>query len=285
MTGAIFDAAKYKQTTRQQWQEAAAAWHQWTPLLDEWLGPATERMLDLARVARGERVLDVAAGAGAQSLTAAVRVGPAGSVLATDISPRILEYAAAEAARAGLSNLEVREMDGENPDVGDGSFDVVISRVGLIYFPDRDRALRNLRRTLRPGGRIAAITYSTAEQNGFFSLPVSIIRRRANLGPPLPGQPGPFSLGAPGVIEEAFAKAGFREIRVEKMPAPVWLKTAAECVKFEQESFGALHQMLAGLDEAGRAAAWDEIARSLMKFETPAGFEGPCELLIAVGVA
>lgn len=279
-----FNADQYKATTREQWQVAAEAWHRWSPLLEEWLGPATQRLLDLAQVVRGDKVLDVAAGAGGQTLQAAVRVGPSGRVLATDIAPRILEYAAREAERAGLRNIEVRAMDGENPDVPEGSFDVVISRVGLIYLPNRDTALHNLGRTLRPGGRIAAITYSTAEQNAFFSLPVSIIRRRANLPPPLPGQPGPFSLGAPGVIEEAFAKAGFREVRVERMPAPVRLPSAAECMRFEKESFGALHQMLAGLDDAGREAAWEEIAQSLQKFETPAGFVGPCEMLVAVGV-
>jgi SAM-dependent methyltransferase len=279
-----FDPDRYKQTTREQWQTAAAAWHRWGVLLEEWLGPATTRMLDLAGIARGHRVLDVAAGAGGQTLAAAVRVGPEGRVLATDISPRILEFAAREAARAGLDNIEVCEMDGENPEVPEGSFDAVISRVGLIYFPRRDEALRNLRRALRPGGHLAVITYSTAAQNAFFSLPVSIIRRRANLGPPLPGQPGPFSLGAPGVIEEAFTGAGFRDVRVETMPAPVRLASATECVRFERESFGALHQMLAGLDEEGREAAWAEIGEALRAFEGPEGFVGPCELVVAAGV-
>ena len=82
----------------------------------------------------------------------------------------------------------------------------MISRVGLIYFPDRQAALAGMRRALKSGGRVAAIVYSTADRNGFFSIPVGIIRRRANLPPPLPGQPGPFSLGAPGVLEDAFPR-------------------------------------------------------------------------------
>ena len=101
-------------------------------------------------------------------------------------------------------------MDGENLELPDGSVDAVVSRVGLIYFPDQHRALTEMRRVLVPGGRVAAIVYSTPENNRFFSLPVSIIRRRANLGPPLPGQPGPFSLGAPGVLAAAYERAGFR---------------------------------------------------------------------------
>ena len=86
MTTTTFDPVAYKQTTTQQWQEAAAAWHRWGPTLEEWLGEATELMLDLARIREGSRLLDVAAGAGGQTLAAARRVGSSGSVLATDIS-------------------------------------------------------------------------------------------------------------------------------------------------------------------------------------------------------
>jgi ubiquinone/menaquinone biosynthesis C-methylase UbiE len=285
MSQTAFDPVAYKQTTREQWQQAAGAWHGYGPTLRAWLGAATQRMLDLAGVSAGQRVLDVAAGAGEQTLTIAERVGPGGSVLATDIAPRILEHAAADARRAGFTNVATRAMDGENLDLPDASFDVVVSRVGLIYFPDRERALAEMRRVLAPGGRVAAIVYSTPDRNAFFSLPVSIIRRRAGLGAPAPGQPGPFSLGGPGVLAAAYAKAGFRDVVTEVVPAPLRLPSAAACVRFERDSFGALHQMLAGLDEAGRQEAWDEIAEALRAFEdaSAGGFIGPCELVIAVG--
>src|SRR5512132_3549807 len=101
---ATTDPAVYKATTREQWQHAAEPWHRWGPTLDDWLGDATEVVLDLAGVSAGARVLDVAAGAGGQTLAAARRVGPDGAVLATDIAPAILEYAAKAAADAGLDN-------------------------------------------------------------------------------------------------------------------------------------------------------------------------------------
>ncbi len=279
-----FDPAKYKETTREQWQNAADAWNDWGPLLRAWLGPATDIMLDMAKIGPGARVLDVAAGAGDQTLQTAARVGPSGHVLATDISPKILDFAARNAREAGLANVETKVLDGENLDVQEASFDAVISRVGLIYFPDQQKALAGMKRALKPGGRVAAIVYSTAENNKFFSIPVSIIRRRANLPAPLPGQPGPFSLGAPGVIEDQFARAGFRDIETRRVAAPVKLASAAEHVRFARESFGALHQMLAGLDDAGRSAAWEEIEQQLRAFEGPSGFEGPCEMIVAVGV-
>ena len=240
-------------------------------------------MLDCARIGTGSRVLDVAAGAGGQTLTAARRVGPTGRVLATDLAPAILEYAEARAQRAGLAHVETAEMDGEHLDVPPGSFDAVISRVGLIYFPDRRAALTSMLRALAPGGRLAAVTYSTPERNGFFSMPVSVIRTHAQLPPPLPGQPGPFSLGTQEVAERALLDAGFVDVESVLVPSPLRLPSAADCLLFEQDSFGALHQMLSGLDEAGRAAAWAEIDVRLREFEGPDGFVGPCEMLVVGG--
>lgn len=170
MTTTTFDPVAYKPTTTDQWRAAAQAWHDWSPVLEAWLGEATERMLDLARLEPGSRVLDVAAGAGGQSIAA---------------------------------------------DVEAGHFDAAISRLGLIYLPDRGTALRGIHRALRPGGRIAAILYSTADRNQFFSVPVTLIRERAQLPPPVAGQPGPFSLGAPGVLEGELGAAGFTDITVE----------------------------------------------------------------------
>ena len=283
MTSTTFDPQQYKITTRAQWEDASEAWHRWGPVIEDWLGAATERMLDAAKITNGSRVLDVAAGAGGQSLAAARRVGPTGRVLATDISPTILEYAEKSVRDAGVTTITTRELDGERLDVDEASFDAVISRVGLIYFPDQQAALAGMRQALRPGGRLSAVVYSTADRNGFFSVPVGIIRRRAQLPPPLPGQPGPFSLGGPGVAESTLATAGFRDVTVEPVPSSLRLASAADCVAFERESFGALHQMLSGLPQADQDAAWTEINQALAQFEEPDGFVGPCEMLVVSG--
>lgn len=153
----------------------------------------------------------------------------------------------------------------------------------MIYFPDQQKALAGMKHAVRDGGKVAAMVYSTAERNGFFSLPVSIIRRRAQLGPPLPGQPGPFSLGGEGVLAEALEQAGLRDVQSVTIEAPVRVSTAAECLAFEKESFGALHQMLGGLSDSEKDEAWAEIEESLRRFEGPAGFEGPCEMIVVVG--
>lgn len=279
-----FDPIAYKQTTQIQWDGAAEAWSRWSPLLARWLGPVTETMFDMTGIQKGSRVLDVAAGAGEQTIAAARRVGPTGYVLATDLSPGILDYAAANSRLAGFENVETMVKDGEALDeINAEPFDAVISRVGLIYFPDQHKALTGMRDQLREGGKVGAITYASADLNGFFSIPVGIIRRRAALPAPLPGQPGPFSLGDPEVLTKRLTDAGFKDVQVDRVNAPVRLQTALECLQFEQESFGALHQMLGGLSAQEQDDAWSEIEEALGAFENSGRFEGPCQMLVASG--
>jgi SAM-dependent methyltransferase len=272
-----FDPAAYKETTRVQWQDAAHAWHSWDPVFDRWLGPATELMLDLAGVGEGTRVIDIAAGSGGQSIAAARR---GATVLATDISSNILEEAAQAARAAGISTIATHVVDGESLDVDPGTFDAAISRLGLMYMPDKQGALAQARRVLREGGRYAAIVFAEPDRNGFFSVPIGIIRRRAQLPPPAPGMPGPFSSAG---LRDQLDAAGFREVEVHRVEAPLEVSSAAECAKLERESFGALHQMLAGLAEDERQDTWREIESALGEFETAEGFRGPCELLVGVG--
>jgi cyclopropane fatty-acyl-phospholipid synthase-like methyltransferase len=277
MSTVAFDPLAYKETTRAQWQDAAAAWHRWDPVFDDWLGEATELMLDLAGVQAGSRVLDIAAGSGGQSIAAARR---GATVLATDISSNILEEAAQAARTAGVSTVATRVVDGESLDVDPGTFDAAISRLGLMYMPDKRRALKQARTALRDGGRYAAVVFSEPERNGFFSIPIGIIRRRAELPPPAPGLPGPFSAATLG---DQLESAGFREVDVRRVEAPLRLSSAAECTQLERESFGALHQMLAKLSPEERDETWTEIEEALREFEHGGAFAGPCELLVGAG--
>jgi SAM-dependent methyltransferase len=278
-----FDPAKFKETTRVQWQAVAEAWHRWAPTRTEWLGEATAILLDMAGLRPDQQVLDVAAGAGDQALLAARRVGPGGHVLATDISSNILEYALQSARAAGLANVETRVMDAENLELPENFYDVVISRLGLMFLPNRKQAFAGIHRVLKPGGHLGAMVFSTPERNRFFSTPISIIRQRAHLPPPAPGTPGPFSLGGPGVLQAACEQAGFRNVEIKHIFAPLRTTSAAECVRFQRESFGGLHQMLAGLPEAERESVWQEIEREAKKYEGPGGFSAPCELILGVG--
>ena len=198
-----FNAVKYKETTREQWQSRRQGVARLGSVSPRLARPGTEVMLDMARVGPGSRVLDVAAGAGEQ--TCRRRNGSARQATCLPPTSRRTSWSSPP-QKPATPATQRRDpvMDGEKLDVPEETFDAVISRVGLIYFPDQQKALAGMQRALKPGGRVAAIVYSTAESNRFFSIPVSIIRRRAALPPPLPGQPGPFSLGGPGVLEDAF---------------------------------------------------------------------------------
>ena len=125
-----FDAARYKNAQREQWNKDGAAWRRWSPTLDRWYGDMTRQMLDLARIQPGQRILDIAAGAGEPAVSAAERVGPGGYVLATDISEGIVELALQVARERGLQQIETRAMDGEKLDLPDDSFDAVLCRLG-----------------------------------------------------------------------------------------------------------------------------------------------------------
>jgi SAM-dependent methyltransferase len=275
-----FDATKYKNAQREQWNKDAAAWRRWNPTLDDWYGEVTRQMLDLARIQPGQRVLDIAAGAGEPAVSAAERVGPGGYVLATDISEGIVELALQVARERGFKQIETRAMDGEKLDLPDASFDAVLCRLGLMYMPHPVTALGEWRRALRAGGRVAVVVFSTPDRNGWGAPAISIIRRRAQLPPPVPGQPGPFSLGGSGVLEGVFRQAGFATPEVRAVPVPLRMTTTADYIRFAREAFGAFNAMMAHLPPQERESVWKEVEDSMRSFESPGGFEVPGECLV-----
>ncbi|ABD71220.1 UbiE/COQ5 methyltransferase [Rhodoferax ferrireducens T118] len=275
-----FDAAKYKNAQREQWNKDGAAWRRWNPTLDRWYGEVTRKMLDLARIQPGQRILDIAAGAGEPAVSASERVGPSGYVLATDISEGIVELALQVARERGLKQIEARAMDGEKLDLPDASFDAVLCRLGLMYMPHPVTALREWRRALRPGGRVAVVVFSTPDRNSWGALPASIIRRRAQLPPPVPGQPGPFSLGAPRVLENIFSQAEFANPEVHTVQVPLRMASSAEYVRVAREAFGGFNAMMAHLPPQERESVWNEVEGAMHSFDSPAGFEVPGECLV-----
>lgn len=280
MTQTEFDPSAYKSTQRTQWNQDATAWQRWTPTLEAWASPVTQQMLSLANVAPGDQVLDLATGAGEPALSAAQVVGDSGRVLATDLSEEMVNFAAQNANDRGLSNFTAQVMDGEQLDLPDATFDVVLCRFGLIYMPNIDQALREWHRVLKPGGRLAVAVFTTPDKNQWGSIPAKIIMQRAQLPPPQPGRPGPFRFGGDGILAQALQDAGFQNIQTATFSMPLRMASAKECVTFERESFGAFNQMMFHLTPAERAATWGEVETVMRQFEGPNGFEVSCEPLI-----
>ena len=266
---------------RKHWESAAPGWARWESTIAAWVEPATETMLDMAGIEAGARVLDIACGAGSQTLAAANRVGPEGHVVASDIAETMLRHVEQNARAAGLANVTTVAGPAEALTLAAESFDAVICRLGLMLFSDPTRALRAVRGALRPGGKVSVVVFTTPAANPVMARPMEILLRHAGKTPPAPGQPGIFALGASGVIDEIFGASGF--VRPERRTVAVTFRTAsaAQMLAMMQEAFGAYRAVVSDQPEAVRAAAWAEVAEALKRFETPTGFSAPSEVLVA----
>jgi SAM-dependent methyltransferase len=275
---------EFKKATQAQWNESAKGWNDQSARIRDWLRESTDAMLNMVDVRPGTRVLDVAAGAGDQTLDIAERVGPDGSVLATDLSPAILEFAKAKALRAGHRQVETLAADGENLQVPEASFDAVVCRLGLMFYPNPGMGLQAMYKALKPGGRACTMVFSVPDKNPCITTLMSTALKHAGLPPRDPFQPGGLlSLGKPGLIDDLFRQAGFTAVATTKVMAPFRLPSAADYLDFIRTSAGPILQILGRLDDAARNAAWTEIETKLNAFNTPGGWEGPNELLLTVG--
>jgi SAM-dependent methyltransferase len=203
-----------------QWGAAAEHWARAAE--KEEVGAAADAakwMLRAADLQPGERVLEVAGGAGRVGLQAAAEVGPEGSVLCSDFSPEMVKVARERFERLGVSNIETRVLDAQELDLEEGSFDVVLCRYGYMLMPDPLQALRESARVLRPGGRLVLAVWGEAEKNPWLSNILGAVMAHLNAPPPEPGMPGPFALGDTARLRDLLDQAGLVEAEVEEFDA------------------------------------------------------------------
>jgi len=264
-------------------KETADWWSTLRAARQQVYGAATEMMLDLAGVQTGSRVLDVAAGTGEATLMAARRVGPMGHVLATDVSASMLSVAAESARKEGLTNIETRVMNAEDLALAADSFDAVICRLALMLFPNPTKALTEMRRVVKPGGKVGVIVHFAVEKNPYVGISFEIVRRLGNIRPPAPGEPWMYALGDPGALENVYGRAGFMNVSTHTVSIRRRFSSAADAVENRRKGAGDLKELMNRLSEADRELAWAEIEEQFRRFEAPNGLEIPGEVLIGVG--
>jgi SAM-dependent methyltransferase len=211
MNPADFRAAQHK-----NWDSAAVGWKEWSEFNDRADRQISERLVELAGVRPGSRVLDVAAGYGEPALTAAKKAGPEGGVVATDISAEMLAFGRERAAAADLDNVEFLESDASSLDFPPASFDAALSRWGIIFEPDAEAAAGRIRGFLSPGARIAIASWGEPDQVPFLSIPMRTTMERLGVPPPPAGTPGPLSRPTPAAIGALLEGGGFSEVAVEQ---------------------------------------------------------------------
>jgi SAM-dependent methyltransferase len=217
MSTQAFDPERFKRDSRSSWDAAAAGWEKWWDTFERAGRSVSHRLIELAHIKPGDRVLDIATGTGEPAITAARAVGPSGRVIGVDHSIAMVEVARRRAAREGVNNVEYREGEAATLKVSERDFDAVLCRWGLMFVPDLNAAARAIRDSLKPGKWLATAVWDTADKVPMISIAAKQVREIVNLPPPPPGTPNPLSLADTSILERALASAGFRDFSVEPM--------------------------------------------------------------------
>jgi len=275
-----------KEAQRQAWADPAsvAAWRKWFPKFVVHTRAATDALVGAAQLAPGMQVLDLASGSGDPALALARLTGPSGHVTATDLVPEMLAIAEDQAHQFGLTNMTFRQADAEALPFPDSVFDVVTCRFGIIYCPDAGKALREIHRVLRPGGRAACVAWGLPDQP-FFSTTLGVFARYVQLPPP-PGTLMPFQFAQPGSLSAALREAAFRQVQAET-PTIAWAfpGSVEECWEYQREMTGAaFRRVFAALAPGLHAQAIAEVLAAIRKYYDGRQVSYTANIVVASGV-
>jgi enediyne biosynthesis protein CalE5 len=277
---------EFRTGQRVQWNSAASGWKKWSPLIDKGTAPVSERLVELAQVEVGDRVLDVAAGYGEPALTAAMRVGPNGRVVATDISGDMLAFGRERAAAAGLENVEFVEAEAASLDFPAASFDAALSRWGIIFEPEPEATAGRVRGFLKGGARMAISSWGPIDTVPMFALTMGTLVERLQITPPPPGTPGPLARPTPEAIGSLLEGGGFSNVEVEAIDVVFEYSSPEEFVTCLREIAPPITALLAEYPDDVQADVWAAITDAT---RDRAGGDVPFTLanraLLAVGQA
>ena len=260
------DSAALKNDQKVHWDESAARWNKWWPDFEKAAQIVNARLVELARIKAGDRVLDIATGNGEPAVTAARVVGASGHVVAVDQSGGMLAIGRERARALGLKNIDFVEADAESMKLDDHSFDAGVCRWGLMFMPDLKGTLRTIHRALKPGARFATAVWNTGDKVPMIFLAGDAVRRIANLPPPPPDALEPTRLADTSILKAALEATGFSEITIEPMIATFEFESAEKFVEFRSE-LGRAQAMMAKLSPEQRDQVKSALRESVRKFE------------------
>jgi enediyne biosynthesis protein CalE5 len=279
------DPVEFRDTQRAQWDTAASGWKKWSELIDRGTSEVSERLVELAGVEPGSRVLDVAAGYGEPALSAARKAGPDGRVTATDISAEMLAFGRERAMQAGLDNIDFVESAVLSLDLPEQSFDAALSRWGIIFDPDGEGAAAHVRTMLKPGGRFAISSWGEPEQVPMLAIPIRTAMERLDVPPPPPGTPGPLSRPTPEAISGLLEGGGFSEVEVEQMDVELEYQSPEEFTTFVREIAPPVTAMIAPHPEDVQRETWEAITEAVREREGDGPITLTNRVLMAAGRA
>ena len=266
MEAKSIDPTAFRDAQRNQWNEAATGWKKWVDEMTATTQPVSDRLVELAGIGPGSRVLDVAAGYGEPALTAARKAGPDGHVVATDISAEMLAFGRERAAAAGVANLAFVESEASALDFPEGSFDAAVSRWGIIFEPEAEATAARIRSFLKPGGRMAISSWGAPLEAPMISLPMMAVLGYLKQPSPPPGTPGPLARPTPEAISAILEGGGFSNVEVEEMQIDMDWSSAEEFTTFVQDIVAPLVAMVEQHPPEVREAAWNAVTEATRQY-------------------
>jgi ubiquinone/menaquinone biosynthesis C-methylase UbiE len=268
------DSRLQRRIQRYGWDKASALYERFWA---EQLAPAQTLLLDLAALKPGEQVLDIACGTGLVTFPAAQAVGAAGRVVGTDLSEEMVKAITALAAERGVRG-EFARQDAEQLEFPDGTFDVALCALGLMYVPDGQQAVREMHRVLKPGGRAVAAVWGARKNCGWAEIFPIVERRVASEVCPLF-----FMMGSGDTFADTFALAGFQDVEVRRISTTLDYASADDAIGASFAG-GPVALAYAHFDDAARESAHAEYLESMAGYRSGDGYKVPGEFVVVRGV-
>lgn len=264
-----------KERLNQYWNAVAGPkWAAMQVVMDARLEALGNRLLDVAGIRRGQKVLDIGCGCGATTMEIAQRVGGSGRAVGLDISRPMLARARERSEDKGVTNIAFIEADAADYDFPVNEFDVVTSRFGTMFFVDPGPAFKNLRTALKPGGCLAFICWRALAENPWAAVPVAAAAPFLELPPPpAPGEPGPFSMADAGHVRQTLESAGYTRIELTPHQHKMNLALDAGLESAVESCFqiGPLSRLLAEASDEQRENVRRALRTALAPFESNGG--------------